>query len=129
MAAAHTDYPCMRIKPNPDFHTEAYAQVNVEVYGGPILNTWFDRPLGVAGRVVLRSEDVFAPRTVLYHSQKAVLTIPNLAIHMNREVNKGCLLYTSIRRSGTERNQRGDRIGCQQCRWWISVYLPQREPG
>ena len=43
MAAAHTDYPCMRIKPNPDFRTEAYAQVNVEVYGGPILNTWFDR--------------------------------------------------------------------------------------
>ena len=96
MAAAHTDYPCMRIKPNPDFRTEAYAQVNVEVYGGPILNTWFDRPLGVAGRVVLRSEDVFAPRTVLYRSQKAVLTIPNLAIHMNREVNKGVEINNQV---------------------------------
>ena len=50
IAAAHTDYPYLRIKPNADFVTEAYAQVNVEVYGGPILNTWFDRPLGVAGR-------------------------------------------------------------------------------
>lgn len=96
MAAAHTDYPCMRIKPNPDFRTEAYAQVNVEVYGGPILNTWFDRPLGVAGRVVLRSEDVFAPRTVLYRSKKAVLTIPNLAIHMNREVNKGVEINNQV---------------------------------
>ena len=47
LAAAHTDYPCLRIKPNPDFMTNSYAQVNVEVYGGPILNTWFDRPLGV----------------------------------------------------------------------------------
>ena len=89
MAAAHTDYPCLRIKPNADFTTNAYAQINVEVYGGPILNTWFDRPLGVAGRVVVRSEDVFAPRTILYRSDRPVLTIPNLAIHMNREVNKG----------------------------------------
>ena len=46
MAAAHTDYPCMRIKPHADFVTNRYAQINVEVYGGPILNTWFDRPLG-----------------------------------------------------------------------------------
>ena len=89
MAAAHTDYPCLSIKPNADFQTDAYAQVNVEVYGGPILNTWFDRPLGVAGRVVVRSEDVFAPKTILYRSEKPLLIVPNLAIHMNREVNKG----------------------------------------
>lgn len=89
MAAAHTDYPCLRIKPNADFQTDAYAQVNVEVYGGPILNTWLDRPLGIAGRVVLRSEDVFAPKIVFYRSKKPLLTIPNLAIHMNRDVNSG----------------------------------------
>ena len=89
MAAAHTDYPCMRIKPNPDFATNGYAQVNLEVYGGPILNTWFDRPLGVAGRVALRSDNPFEPKMVLYRSEKPVMTIPNLAIHMNREVNKG----------------------------------------
>lgn len=93
MAAAHTDYPCMRIKPHADFVTNHYAQINVEVYGGPILNTWFDRPLGVAGRVVVRSEDVFAPRTILYRSDKPILTIPNLAIHMNRDVNKGVEIH------------------------------------
>lgn len=89
MAAAHTDYPCFRIKPNADFVTNGYAQINLEVYGGPILNTWFDRPLGVAGRVALRSENPFEPKMVLYRSEKPLLTIPNLAIHMNREVNKG----------------------------------------
>jgi aspartyl aminopeptidase len=89
MAAAHTDYPCLRIKPNADFQTESYAQINVEVYGGPILNTWLDRPLGVAGRVVVRSEDIFSPRVLLYRSKKPLLIVPNLAIHMNRDVNKG----------------------------------------
>ena len=89
MAAAHTDYPCLRIKPNADFQTNGYAQVNIEVYGGAILNTWLDRPLGVAGRVALRSDDPFKPSMVLYRSKKPIMTIPNLAIHMNREVNKG----------------------------------------
>lgn len=96
MAAAHTDYPCMRIKPNPDFATNGYAQVNLEVYGGPILNTWFDRPLGVAGRVALRSENPFEPKMVLYRSKKPVMTIPNLAIHMNREVNKGVEINNQV---------------------------------
>lgn len=96
MAAAHTDYPYLRIKPNADFLTEGYAQVNVEVYGGPVLNTWFDRPLGVAGRVVLRSGDVFHPKTVLYRSERPILIIPNLAIHMNREVNKGVEIKNQV---------------------------------
>ena len=96
MAAAHTDYPCLRIKPNADFVTNGYAQINVEVYGGPILNTWFDRPLSVAGRVALRSENVFEPKMVLYDAKKAILTIPNLAIHMNREVNKGVEINNQI---------------------------------
>ena len=89
LAAAHTDYPCFRIKPNADFQTNGYAQINVEGYGGAILNTWMDRPLGVAGRVALRSENPFKPNMVLYCSKKPLMTIPNLAIHMNREVNKG----------------------------------------
>lgn len=96
MAAAHTDYPYLRIKPNADFTTESYAQVNVEVYGGPILNTWFDRPLGVAGRIALCSDNPFKPRMALYQSKKPVLIIPNLAIHMNRDVNKGVEINNQV---------------------------------
>lgn len=96
MAAAHTDYPCLRIKPNADFVSNVYAQINVEVYGGPILNTWFDRPLGVAGRVALRSENPFEPKMILYKSTKPILTIPNLAIHMNRDVNKGVEINNQV---------------------------------
>jgi aspartyl aminopeptidase len=96
MAAAHTDYPCLRIKPHADFQTDVYAQVNVEVYGGPILNTWFDRPLGVAGRVLVKGEHVLSPKTILYRSQKPLLIVPNLAIHMNREVNKGVEINNQI---------------------------------
>ena len=96
MAAAHTDYPCFRIKPNPDFRTKGYVQVNMEVYGGPILNTWLDRPLGLAGRVVTKGENPFSPKIHYFKSEKPILTIPNLAIHMNREVNKGVELNPQI---------------------------------
>lgn len=96
IAAAHTDYPCLRLKPSADVVTNAYAQVNVEVYGGPILNTWLDRPLGIAGRVAVRSKDLFAPKLCLYRSEKSLLTIPNLAIHMNREVNDGIKLNRQV---------------------------------
>lgn len=96
MAAAHTDYPCLRIKSNADFVTNGYAQINVEVYGGPILNTWLDRPLGVAGRVALRSENPFRPKLALFRSEKPIMTIPNLAIHMNREVNNGVEINKQI---------------------------------
>ena len=89
IAAAHTDFPCLRIKPSADVTACGYAQVNVEVYGGAILNTWLDRPLGIAGRVAVRTQDAFAPKIVEFVSEKNLLTIPNLAIHMNREVNKG----------------------------------------
>jgi aspartyl aminopeptidase len=89
IAAAHTDYPALRIKATPDMKTGVYGKINTEVYGGAINPTWMDRPLGVAGRVSLKSDDVFAPRTVLYQSDRPVLIIPNLAIHMNRDVNKG----------------------------------------
>lgn len=89
IAAAHTDFPCLRIKPSPDVEAGGYAQVNIEVYGGAILNTWLDRPLGVAGRVSVRSANPFAPEIKLFASEKNLFTIPNLAIHMNREVNKG----------------------------------------
>ncbi len=96
MAAAHTDYPCFRIKPNADFQTNGYAQINLETYGGVILSSWMDRPLGVAGRVLLRSENPFKPNIVLYRCNKPLMTIPNLAIHMNREVNNGVELNKQV---------------------------------
>lgn len=89
IACAHTDFPCLRVKPAPDLTGNGYHRLNTEVYGGAILNTWLDRPLGIAGRVVLASGDPFAPEERLYDSGRPILTVPNLAIHMNPEINKG----------------------------------------
>lgn len=89
IAAAHTDQPGFVIKPNPVIKAGKYRKVNVECYGGAILNTWLDRPLGIAGCVVSRTSDAFAPKVTLVDSKKAVAMIPNLAIHFNRDVNKG----------------------------------------
>ena len=86
---AHTDSPCFRIKPNPEIVTENVVRLNTEVYGGPILSTWFDRPLSIAGRVIVKGEDPFFPKTVKIKIDEPLLTIPNLAIHQNREVNNG----------------------------------------
>jgi aspartyl aminopeptidase len=89
IAAAHTDHPGFRIKPKAEMVSGNYLKLDTEVYGGPILSTWMDRPLSIAGRVALRSEDPFHPVMKLIDIKKPVLTIPNLAIHINREVNKG----------------------------------------
>lgn len=86
---AHTDQPMMRIKPNADMAQKNYHKLNAEKYGGLILNTWLDRPLGVAGKVVLRSETTFQPNVCIFDSKKPIALIPNLAVHMNPEVNKG----------------------------------------
>ena len=86
---AHTDSPCFRIKPNPEMVTENIVRLNTEVYGGPILSTWFDRPLSIAGRVIVKGEDPFFPKTIKIKIDEPLLTIPNLAIHQNREVNNG----------------------------------------
>lgn len=86
---SHTDSPCFRIKPNPEMVTNGILRLNTEVYGGPILNTWFDRPLSVAGRVIVKSEDIFSPKRIILNIDKPIMTIPNLAIHQNIEVNNG----------------------------------------
>ena len=86
---AHTDSPCFRIKPSPEIVTENVVRLNTEFYGGPILSTWFDRPLSIAGRVIVRGEDTFFPKTIKIRIDEPLLTIPNLAIHQNREVNNG----------------------------------------
>ena len=87
---AHTDSPSFRIKPSPELNAEGtYIRLNTEVYGGPIINTWLDRPLALAGRVTLKSDNLMKPRVSLVNINRPILIIPNLAIHMNRNVNKG----------------------------------------
>ena len=92
MAMAHTDSPCFKVKPAPEMTAHGCRKLNVEPYGGMIRSTWMDRPLSLAGKIALRGEDPFAPRTVLADFRRPVLTIPNLAIHMNRKVNEGVSL-------------------------------------
>lgn len=88
MAAAHTDFPCFRLKPAAGLTREGYGLLNVEPYGGLILRSWLDRPLGLAGRVVLRGADAFHPVTELVDFGRPLVTIPSLAIHMDRKVNE-----------------------------------------
>lgn len=91
--AAHSDSPTFRIKPNAEMVGEGgLLRLNTEAYGGAILNTWFDRPLSLAGRVILRSSDALNPQTRLLNIKRPLLVIPNLAIHFNRQVNDGVKL-------------------------------------
>ena len=90
---AHCDSPTFRIKPNAEMTGEGgIVRLNTEVYGGPIMSTWFDRPLTIAGRVIVRSGDVMHPSTKLLHVRRPLLQISNLAIHFNRQVNDGVKL-------------------------------------
>ena len=89
VAAAHTDHPCLHIKPKAEMAPGKYLKIDTEIYGGPILNTWLDRPLSIAGRVALKSEDIYHPEIKLVDFKRPVATIPNLAIHFNRKVNEG----------------------------------------
>ena len=93
MICAHCDSPTFRIKPNAEMTCEGgIVKLNTEVYGGPIMSTWFDRPLTIAGRVIVRGEDALHPKTLLLHVKRPLLQISNLAIHFNREVNNGVKL-------------------------------------
>ena len=93
MICAHCDSPTFRIKPNAEMLCEGgIVKLNTEVYGGPIMSTWFDRPLTIAGRVIVRGEDALHPQTLLLHVERPLLQISNLAIHFNRQVNDGVKL-------------------------------------
>jgi aspartyl aminopeptidase len=93
MICAHCDSPTFRIKPNAEMTCEGgIVKLNTEVYGGPIMSTWFDRPLTIAGRVIVCGEDALHPKTLLLHVKRPLLQISNLAIHFNREVNDGVKL-------------------------------------
>lgn len=92
VVGAHTDSPNLRIKPKAEYASEGYAQVGVEVYGGVLLNSWLDRDLGVAGRVIVR-DDRGALDSRLVCLERPLLRVPQLAIHLDREVNdKGLVL-------------------------------------
>jgi aspartyl aminopeptidase len=84
---AHTDSPNLRVKPLPDTGAHGWRQVAVEIYGGPLLNSWLDRDLGLAGRLSLRNGS-----TRLVNIDRALLRVPQLAIHLDRSVNDGLKL-------------------------------------
>ena len=86
--ASHSDSPTFKIKENPEITVDdRYVKLNVERYGGMLCAPWFDRPLSVAGRVIVKEKDSFASRLV--DVDRDLVVIPNLAIHMNREANDG----------------------------------------
>ncbi|MCR4897390.1 MAG: M18 family aminopeptidase [Lachnospiraceae bacterium] len=87
IAMAHTDWPSFLLKPNPEMPEGVYLRVNTEPYGGMLKHTWFDRPLGLAGRVLLKNDgDVFSPKEVLFDSEEPWFVIPSLAPHLDREI-------------------------------------------
>lgn len=91
IVGAHTDSPGLRLKPKAAHTTQGIAQLGVEVYGGPIIATFTDRDLSLAGRVMVRDGDTFKSHQVKLN--QSIVRLPNLAIHMNREVNeKGLVL-------------------------------------
>ena len=93
LICAHCDSPTFRIKPNAEMTCQGgIVKLNTEVYGGPIMSTWFDRPLSLAGRVIVRGTDALHPETRLLHVKRPLLVISNLAIHFNRQVNDGVKL-------------------------------------
>lgn len=87
LVGAHTDSPCLRVKPQPELQRQGFWQLGVEVYGGALLAPWFDRDLSLAGRVTFSRDGRIESQLVDF--VQPIATIPNLAIHLNREANKG----------------------------------------
>lgn len=88
--SAHTDSPCFKLKPNCEIYGDGgVVSLNVEKYGGGILYTWFDRPLSISGKVMIKGDNPLEPQEVHVDLERAIATIPHLAIHFNRSVNEG----------------------------------------
>ena len=87
MVGAHTDSPCLKVKPQPELARHGYWQLGVEVYGGVLLSPWFDRDLSLAGRVTFKHNEQLQSRLINF--KHAIASIPSLAIHLNREANSG----------------------------------------
>ncbi len=93
LIGAHTDAPTFKIKPASDIiDSNNYIKLNTEKYGGAIMGTWFDRPLSISGKIYLKSDDILNPEELYVFIERPILVIPNLAIHMNREINDGIKL-------------------------------------
>lgn len=86
MMGAHTDSPCLKVKPQPELNNQGYFQLGVEVYGGVLLNPWFDRDLSLAGRVTYQNEKGQVCSSLI-NFERAIASIPSLAIHLDREAN------------------------------------------
>ena len=87
MVGAHTDSPCLKVKPQPEISNQSYFQLGVEVYGGALLNPWFDRDLSLAGRVQYLDQDQQLQQQLI-NFERPIAIIPSLAIHLDREANK-----------------------------------------
>ena len=87
MSGAHTDSPCLKVKPRPETYRQGYLQLGVEVYGGVLLNPWYDRDLVLAGRVTyqVKSKKI---HNLLINCMRPMAVIPSLAIHLDRDANK-----------------------------------------
>lgn len=97
IVAAHSDSPTFKIKPSPEISVEnKYIKFNTETYGGPILSTWLDRPLSIAGRVSVKGKSIMNPIAHFVNIKRPILIIPNLPIHFNRTVNDGVALNKQI---------------------------------
>lgn len=94
IVAPHGDAPCFRVKGDPEMKAGPYVKLNTEVYGGMPLNLWLDRPLSVAGRVMVRTAEGMQAKLVKVN--RDLVVIPSLAIHMNREVNNGVKLNAQV---------------------------------
>ncbi len=93
IVSAHSDSPTFRVKPNAEMRCEGgLVKLNTELYGGAIMSTWMDRPLSLVGRVVVASDNITEPKVHLLRVERPIATIPNLAIHFNRQVNEGVAL-------------------------------------
>ena len=89
IVASHSDSPSLKIKENPEMFCDGYIKLNVEGYGGLICSQWFDRPLSIAGRVIVKDKETNSLVTKLINIDKDLVMIPSLAIHMNRQLNEG----------------------------------------
>lgn len=138
MAASHSDSPSFKVKEQPELTLDqAYTKLNVEKYGGMIMSTWFDRPLSIAGRIYVHTENGLEKR--LIHFDKDLLVIPNMAIHMNRTANDGMkysaqtdmcpVLLTSADKTAFKRLLAGEAGVAPEQILGQDLYLYARQPG